>query len=79
MPSLEHHESSQRTLLELAGGAVSVRVNGAVTVFGIPSPKLGGTFSVSVGVAGAASSELGAKTSDKCVPSCDGKTCVYPR
>lgn len=80
MPSLEHHESSQRTLLEIAGGAVSVRVNGAVTEFefGTPSPKLGGRFSEFVGAAGAASSELGPTASDMCVPSCDGKTCVYP-
>lgn len=79
VPSLEHQESSQRTPLELAGGAVSVRVKGAVTDDGVSSPTLGGRFSVSVGAAGAGSSELGPKASDKCVPSCDGRTCVCPR
>ncbi|KAK7733724.1 hypothetical protein SLS63_004509 [Diaporthe eres] len=64
VPSLEHHESSQRTLVEVSGGAVSVRVNGAVTEFKTPSPKLGGRFSESVGAAGAASSELGPTASD---------------
>lgn len=79
VPSLEHQESSQRTLVEVAGGAVSVRVNGAVTSFVTASPSLGGRFSEFVGAAGAASPVLGAKASDKCVPSCDGKICVYPR
>lgn len=79
MPSLEHHESSQRTLVEVSGGAVSVRVNGAVTEFETPSPKLGGRFSESVGAAEAASSELGPTASDMCVPSCGGRIYVYPR
>lgn len=78
VPSLEHQESSQRTLLELAGWAVSVRVKGAVTDDGTSSPTLGGRFSVSVGAgaAGAGTWELGAKASDKCVPACGGMTCV---
>lgn len=74
MPSLEHQESSQRTLLELSGGEVSVRVNGAVTDDGASSPTLGGTFSVGVGAAGAACSELGPKANEKCVPWCDDMT-----
>lgn len=76
MPSLEHQASSQRIPVELAGGAVSVSVNGAVIDLGATSPRLGGTSSVGEGAIGGISSELGARATDKCVPSCDGMTCV---
>lgn len=76
VPSLEHQESSQRTLL--AGGAVSVRVNGAVTDDDASS-KPGGRLSVSVGTARAGSSELGPDAIDKCVPLCDATIYVSSR
>lgn len=76
VPSLEHQESSQRTLL--AGGAVSVRVNGAVTDDGASS-RPGGWFSLPVGTAMAGSSELVPDAIDKCVPLCDPTIYVCSR
>lgn len=76
VPSLEHQESSQRTLL--AGGAVSVRVNGAVTDDGASS-RPGGRFSLPVGTARAGSSELVPGAIDNCVPLCDPTIYVCSR
>lgn len=88
VPSLEHQESSQRTLL--AGGAVSVRVKGAVTDDGVSSrpggrfsepvgTRPGGRFSLPVGTAMAGSSELVPDAIDKCVPLCDPTIYVCSR
>lgn len=69
VPSLLHQELSQRTLVEVAGGAVSVSVNGAVTEGGASSPMLRGVPAVGARAPGGSFSLLGPKAIDKCVPS----------
>lgn len=81
MPSSEHQVASQTRLVELAGAAVSVDVDGAVPEAKDPSPSPGGGINpVRAGCVGGGSSGLGPRASDAtCVPWCDGRIYMCPR
>lgn len=73
VPSLEHQESSQWTLL-VPEGSINVNVNGAV-IDGVKSTRVNGGKPV-VG-SQVASSELEGTGTDRCVPEWGGIICVF--